>query len=106
MLDLCVLATAFVGPTFTLSELQNVYEALWGDELDAANFRRSMTPINKSASATPEGLFIEPTGERAAAGPHGGRLAEIYRAGEAWETGSPVKRSRKTKKPERPDRET
>src|SRR5690606_16073020 len=36
------LATAFVGDTFTLSELQGVYEELWGTEIDPANFRRSL----------------------------------------------------------------
>ena len=36
------LATAFVGDRFTLSELQGVYEELWGTEFDAANFRRSL----------------------------------------------------------------
>ena len=37
------LATAFVGPTFTLSELQNVYEELWDADIDPANFRRSLS---------------------------------------------------------------
>ena len=37
------LATAFLGPTFTLSDLQSVYEAIWDDELDTANFRRSLS---------------------------------------------------------------
>ena len=36
------LATAFVGPEFTLTELRSVYEAVWGEPLDAANFRRSL----------------------------------------------------------------
>jgi 8-oxo-dGTP diphosphatase len=36
------LATAFVGDTFTLSELQGVYEELWDTDIDAANFRRSL----------------------------------------------------------------
>lgn len=36
------LATAFVGDTFTLSELQGVYEELWDTEFDSANFRRSL----------------------------------------------------------------
>jgi 8-oxo-dGTP diphosphatase len=105
-LDNTDLATAFVGPPFTLSELQNVYEALWGDDLDAANFRRSLSPPITSAMSIPDALFIEPTGERAAAGPRGGRPAEIYRAGQAWETGSPIKRSRKQKKPKRPERQS
>ena len=49
------LATAFVGPTFTLSELQSVYEAIWGDRLDAANFRRSL-------ASEPDAAYVEPTG--------------------------------------------
>ena len=82
------LATAFVGPTFTLSELQSVYEAIWGDRLDAANFRRSL-------ASEADAAYVEPTGQRAPAGPKGGRPPELFRAGEAWRTGSPLKRSRR-----------
>ena len=83
------LATAFVGPTFTLSELQSVYEAIWDDELDTANFRRSlsMTP--------PDSSYVVSTGERAAAGPKGGRPPELFSAGDAWSDGSPVRRSKR-----------
>ncbi len=87
------LATAFVGPSFTLSELQSVYEALWGDELDAPNFRRSL-------SSSPDESYVEPTGERAASSPKGGRPPELFRASDAWKYGSPVKRSRKRPKPD------
>ena len=102
-LDDTDLATAFVGPTFTLSELQTVYEAIWDEQLDAANFRRSLTPPTSgpavAAMATPpDDTFVEPTGERAPAGPKGGRPAELYRAGKAWTTGSPIKRSRKNRR--------
>ena len=38
-LELTGIATAFVGPTFTLAELRAVYEAVWGVHLDGANFR-------------------------------------------------------------------
>src|SRR5438067_6062625 len=41
-LELRGIATAFVGPTFTLAELRAVYEAVWGEPLDGANFRRSV----------------------------------------------------------------
>src|SRR5918994_7046895 len=41
-LEVSGMATAFVGTTFTLAELRSVYEAVWGVQLDAANFRRSM----------------------------------------------------------------
>jgi 8-oxo-dGTP diphosphatase len=102
-LDDTDLATAFVGPTFTLSELQTVYEAIWDEQLDSANFRRSLTPppSNPSVavmSAALEDFFVEPTGERAPAGPKGGRPAELYRAGSAWTDGSPIKRSRKNRR--------
>src|SRR4029077_14966286 len=33
-LDLTGIATAFVGPTFTVAELRAVYEELWGVQLD------------------------------------------------------------------------
>ena len=84
------LATAFVGPTFTLTELQRVYEAVWDDELDTANFRRSL-------SAPAPAAFVMPTGVRAAAaGGRGGRPPELFAAGESWsDEGSPVKRPRK-----------
>jgi 8-oxo-dGTP diphosphatase len=83
-LELTGIATAFVGSTFTLAELRAVYEAVWGVQLDAANFRRRMV--------TEEGWVI-PTGRRARPGPAGGRPAELYRAGRAWSQGGPIHRS-------------
>ena len=77
------LATAFVGPTFTLAELRAVYEAVWGVQLDAANFRRSVVA---------EDGWVIPTGRRAQPGPAGGRPAELYRAGRAWSHGGPIHR--------------
>ena len=82
-LEVTGIATAFVGPTFTLAELRAVYEALWGVQLDAANFRRSVV--------AEEGWVI-PTGRRAQPGPAGGRPAELYRAGRAWSHGGPIHR--------------
>jgi 8-oxo-dGTP diphosphatase len=75
-------ATAFVGTTFTLAELRAVYEAVWGVQLDAANFRRSVA----------DGGWVIPTGRRAQPGPAGGRPAELYRAGRAWGHGGPIHR--------------
>ena len=69
-LETTSLATAFVGPSFTLSELRSVYEAVWDTKLDAANFRRSVL-----ASDT-----VEPTGIRSSPGDEGGRPPELYRA--------------------------
>jgi 8-oxo-dGTP diphosphatase len=78
------IATAFVGTTFTLAELRAVYEAIWGVQLDAANFRRSIV--------ADEGWVI-PTGKRARPGSAGGRPAELYRAGKAWKAGGPIHRA-------------
>ncbi|MEP6811959.1 MAG: NUDIX domain-containing protein [Actinomycetota bacterium] len=82
-LEVTGVATAFVGPTFTLAELRAVYEAVWGVELDAANFRRSIVA---------EDGWVIPTGRRTQPGPAGGRPAELYRAGRAWKHGGPIHR--------------
>ena len=86
-LELTGIATAFVGTTFTLAELRAVYEAVWGVQLDAANFRRSVVA---------EDGWVIPTGRRAQPGPAGGRPAELYRAGRAWEHGGPIHRLPRT----------
>jgi 8-oxo-dGTP diphosphatase len=83
-LDLTGAATAFVGPTFTFAELRAVYEAVWGVQLDGANFRRSLV--------AEEGWVI-PTGRRAHPGANGGKPAELFRAGRMWKHGSPIRRS-------------
>ncbi|MBA2741649.1 MAG: NUDIX hydrolase [Actinobacteria bacterium] len=80
-LEVAGIATAFVGATFTLAELRAVYEAVWGVQLDAANFRRSIVS---------EDGWVIPTGRRARPGPAGGRPAELYRAGRAWKHGGPI----------------
>ncbi len=82
-LEVSGIATAFVGTTFTMAELRAVYEAIWGVQLDAANFRRRV--------AVEDGWVI-PTGRRARPGPAGGRPAELYRPGKAWSHGGPIHR--------------
>jgi len=82
-LEVTGIATAFVGATFTLAELRAVYEAVWGVQLDAANFRRSVVA---------EDGWVIPTGRRARPGAAGGRPAELYRAGRAWDHGGPIHR--------------
>lgn len=81
-LELRGIATAFVGPTFTLGELRSVYEAVWGVHLDGANFRRSLLA---------EGGWVIPTGRRARPGASGGKPAELFRAGQMWEQGGPIR---------------
>ena len=86
-LEVTGVATAFVGSMFTLAELRAVYEAVWGVQLDAANFRRSVVA---------EDGWVIPTGRRARPGPAGGRPAELYRAGRAWKDGGPIHRLQRT----------
>src|SRR5205823_4972824 len=81
-LELRGIATAFVGPTFTLAELRSVYEAVWGVQLDSANFRRSVLA---------EDGWVIPTGRRAQPGSSGGKPAELYRAGRMWKHGGPIR---------------
>ena len=80
-------AAAFVGKTFTLAELREVYEQVWNVEFDGANFRRSI--------AKEEGWLL-PTGQLALPGPDGGKPAELFRAGAAWKSGAPIRRPRKS----------
>jgi 8-oxo-dGTP diphosphatase len=87
------LATAFVGETFALSELQSVYEELWQSEIDPANFRRSLM-TKPMAGGTPD-RYVTPTGKRAKSSTRGGRPPELFRAGGAWATQPPMRRPRR-----------
>lgn len=69
-LERSALATAFCGPTFTISELQDVYEAVWGVRLDARNFYRKVQSMDG---------FIVPAGPTRKA--DGGRPARLFRSG-------------------------
>lgn len=82
-LEYTSLATAFCPPTFTVSRLRRVYEAVWGVELDPRNFHRKVT-------GTP-GLLVD-TGETVTEGP--GRPATLYRGGDAAELAPPLTRDR------------
>lgn len=63
------LATAFLPPEFTMSELRGVYEAVWGGHLEPANFHRKVLSV--------PGFVVETGHAR-----HGrGRPAKLYRAG-------------------------
>lgn len=81
-LELTGIATAFVGPAFTLTELRAVYEAVWGVHLDGANFRRSVVAHDG---------WVIPTGRRSRPGSTGGKPAELYRAGRMWRRGGPIR---------------
>ena len=82
-LETTSLATAFVGPEFTLSDLRRVYEATWGHRLDPGNFRRKVL-------STP-GLVVG-TGFTSRPGPGGGKPAETYRRGPAERLNPPLRR--------------
>ncbi|WP_433393659.1 NUDIX hydrolase [Micromonospora sp. KLBMP9576] len=69
-LERSALGTAFCGPTFTISELQNVYEAVWGVPLDARNFYRKVQSVDG---------FIVPAGPTRRT--EGGRPARLFRPG-------------------------
>ncbi|WP_327168969.1 NUDIX hydrolase [Streptomyces subrutilus] len=69
-LEFSALATAFCGESFTIAELQQVYEAVWGTELDTRNFYRKVQAVKG---------FIIPAGPGRRS--TGGRPARLYRAG-------------------------
>jgi len=81
------LALSFVGKTFTVRELQTVFEAIWGATLEPANFRRSLLASTK---------FIVETTTVNASGKTGGRPALSYKATKAWRDGSPIRRPQTT----------
>ncbi|MEV0323396.1 NUDIX hydrolase [Streptomyces sp. NPDC050658] len=77
------LATAFCPPEFTLGELRQVYETVWGVELDPANFRRKVL-------ASPG--FVERIAGAARLTGGRGKPAALYRAGGATELHPPLLR--------------
>lgn len=71
-LEYTPLGAAFCPPEFTIAELREVYEAVWGTALDPRNFHRKVT-------GTPG--FVEEAG--GTTGRMGGRPAQLYRRGGA-----------------------
>lgn len=69
-LESTALATAFCGQTFTLSELQRVYEVVWDTRLDARNFYRKVQGVRG---------FVMPAGPMRKT--ENGRPARLFRAG-------------------------
>jgi 8-oxo-dGTP diphosphatase len=72
LLETTSIATAFVSNPFTLTELRDVYEAIWGQKLDPGNFRRKVL-------STPG--FVVATGRRGQPGPEGGKPPDLFRPG-------------------------
>lgn len=79
-LEYSTLATSFLDETFTMSELRAVYEAVWGVNLDAANFHRKVISTDG---------FVEVTGESRRGR---GRPAALFRAGAAASLNPPIRR--------------
>lgn len=74
-LEYTPLATRFLEPEFTITELRAVYETVWGHPLHPGNFHRKVLSVPG---------FVESTGattERG--GARGGPRAKLYRAGDA-----------------------
>jgi 8-oxo-dGTP diphosphatase len=69
-LEHSALAAAFCGPTFTISDLQQVYEAVWGIRLDPRNFYRKIQNTRG---------FVVPADVPKRAG--AGRPARVFRTG-------------------------
>lgn len=79
-LEYTTLATSLVDHPFTISELRRVYEAVWGVELEPANFRRKVLST---------GGFVTPVGDQRNAV---GRPAALYTAGGAVQMNPPMTR--------------
>lgn len=86
------LATSFVDQTFTIRDLQRVYEAVWGVPLDPRNFYRKVQAVPG---------FIVPAGtERRMTT---GRPARLYRAGPATVLHPPLTRPAPPEAPPEPE---
>jgi 8-oxo-dGTP diphosphatase len=74
-LEYTPLAAAFVRAPFTIADLREVYETVWGEKLHAGNFHRKVLSVPG---------FVEPTGSHTeTGGPRGGPRAKLYRRGHA-----------------------
>jgi 8-oxo-dGTP diphosphatase len=81
-LEYTTIAAAFCPEPFTISDLRQVYEAVWDQALDPSNFRRKVLRTDR---------FIEPTGAQRL--PDLGRPAALYRRGDAQLLYPPMLRS-------------
>jgi 8-oxo-dGTP diphosphatase len=93
-LEYTPLATSFVGPEFTVSELRAVYAAVWGTDPHAGNFHRKVL-------STP-GFVIDAGAMTERGGARGGPRARLYRAGAATLLHPALLRPASTRAPGRP----
>ncbi|MFJ4335512.1 MULTISPECIES: NUDIX domain-containing protein [unclassified Streptomyces] len=89
-LEYTCLATAFCPAEFTLGELQQVYETVWGTALDRPNFRRKVLATPGFVEAVPGAARL--TGGR-------GKPAAVYRAGPATTLHPPLLRTPREGRP-------
>ncbi|CAL9407740.1 NUDIX domain-containing protein [Streptomyces sp. enrichment culture] len=89
-LEYTCLATAFCPAEFTLGELQQVYETVWGTALDRPNFRRKVLATPGFVEAVPGAARL--TGGR-------GKPAAVYRAGPATTLHPPLLRTSREGRP-------
>jgi 8-oxo-dGTP diphosphatase len=89
-LEYTCLATAFCGTEFTLGELQQVYETVWGTTLDRPNFRRKVLATSG---------FVEPVPGAARLTGGRGKPAALYRAGTATTLHPPLLRTPREGRP-------
>lgn len=82
-LEYTTLATAFCQPEFTMTELREVYEVVWGAPLDPRNFSRKVLSTVD---------FVKDTGRKRA--PAIGRPAALYTRGPARLLHPPLLRDR------------
>ncbi|OXM48357.1 NUDIX hydrolase [Amycolatopsis thailandensis] len=71
-LEYTTLGATFCAPEFTITDLRQVYEIVWGERLDPRNFHRKITSVPG---------FLTPTGGRVTR--QAGRPAALYRRGPA-----------------------
>ncbi|MFF2088581.1 NUDIX domain-containing protein [Nocardia sp. NPDC058176] len=84
-LESTTLATRFCSPEFTVTELRQVYEIIWGQPLDQRNFSRKITGTEAA---------LVPTGQQTTR--NGGRPAALYRPGPATTLHPAILRSEAT----------
>jgi len=81
-LEYTPLATAFCPAEFTVGQLRQVYEIVWGTTIDPRNFHRKVTGTAG---------FLEPAGTTTAG--ERGRPAQLYRRGDATTLCPPMLRT-------------